>query len=380
MHEIADIDHREIERRKEMARRIWAYQRVDHIPIHVWIDDLGGHTLREVCQHGELQYAANVKAINRCLRALPDDYIPYARVWPGYITIGTMYGIAPHWSDDPNQAPGLAEHPINQMSQVYDLRMPNAKSDGLMPFNLRWLCYFSKHLPADVYLTGIDLGGPINTAKDLLETNLLYTAFNDSPDEMHHLLDQVTNLQIGCYQQVIRAVGGDINRLTGIDFDQVWAPEGRKGFVSDDVCASFGPDIFREFSMPYNNRIFQRFGGGRIHNCGPNPSVHLYLDHDPKIKGLNCAYRYSIADLEQLKEAFTGRGLIEFNFDMGETFDEIASGYEAIANALAPDVVAMPLLYLDETWSDSDITEVYMQLRGISERYAREMNWANETA
>lgn len=371
------IDHNKIEQCKETIRRIWNYKKVDHIPISVCFDDFSNYTLREQCENGELQVDVQIGNINRCLRALPDDYIPNIRIWPGYITLGTMFGLPVHWSDDPNQAPGLAGHPVTDMSMVYDLPMPDPMSDGLMPHNLRWLRYCTEHLPKDVYLTGIDLGGPMNTAKDLLDTNLLYTAFYDNSAALHHLLGKVTELQIRCYDAIIEAVR-DINRFTSFDFDPLWAPEGRKGFVSDDVCASFSPEMFREFSMPYNNRIYQKFGGGRLHNCGPNPSIDLYMDHEPEIGALNCSFRYSRCDLARIKEAFRGKGVVEFNFDFGETFDEIVNGYEEIANALAPDVVALPLLFLDHTWSDSALTDLYMTLRGVSERYAREIAWSKE--
>ncbi len=377
MKNISDIDHNEIEHRKETVRRTWEYKKVDHIPIGIWLDDMSRYSLREQCENGEIQFKVKVGCINKCLRNLPDDYIPYAMLWPGYMTIGTMFGIPVHWSDDPNQAPGLVEHPIKNMSQAYDIRMPDPKHDGLMPHNLKWLKYFSDHLPDDVYLTGIDLGGPINTIKDLLDTNLLYTAFYDSPEAFHYLLDKVTDLQIRCYDEIIKAVGG-INRLTCIDFDPFWAPEGEKGFVSDDVCATYGPEIFEEFSMPYNNRIFRKFGGGRLHNCGPNPSLHLYLDHDPEITGLNCAFRYTKDEAENIKRYFNGRGIVEFNFDNCESFSEIVSGYEELVNILAPDVIAIPLLFLDDSWSDSDLTDIYMELRNISERYAKEIKWKNE--
>lgn len=377
MKNIADIDHNEIERRKEIIRRVWEYKKVDHIPIGIWLDDFSKYSLREQCENGEIQFEVNIDCINRCLKNIPDDYIPYARVWPGYITIGTMFGIPIHWSDDPNQAPGLEIHPIKEMSQVYELKIPDPQNDGLMPHNLRWLRYCAGNLPEDVYLTGIDLGGPINTAKDILDTNLLYTAFYDSPKEFHYLLNMATELQIQCYDEIIKSVG-DINRLTCIDFDPFWAPEGKKGFVSDDVCASYGPDIFKEFSMPYNNKIYKKFGGGRIHNCGPNPSLHLYLNHDPEIKGLNCSYKYSRDDLWKMKDEFKGNGIVEFNVDFEESFDEIVNGYEEVADILSPDVIAIPLLFLDNTWSDSDLTDVYMSLRKISERYAREMIWKSE--
>lgn len=373
MGKLLEINHNEIEKRKENIRRVWDYKKVDHIPIGIWLDDTSRYTLKEQCLDGGVQLEVNIDCINRCLKTIPDDYIPYARLWPGYITIGTMFGMEVHWSDDQNQAPGFNKHLITDMSQVHDLKMPDATRDGLMPDNIKWLRHYSEVLPKDVYITGIDLGGPMNTAKDLLDTNLLYMAFYDSPDEFHKLLDMATELQLGCYEEIIKAVG-DINRLTCIDFDPFWAPEGRKGFVSDDVCASYSPSIFEEFSKPYNNRIFKKYGGGRIHNCGPHPSSHLYLGHDPEIKGLNCAFKYSKNDFPKFKEEFRGRGIIELNFD-NENFDEIVNGYEEAAQILAPDVIAVPLLFLNDTWSDEALTQVYHELRKISEKYASDINW-----
>lgn len=377
MRSLADIDHREIEHRKETMRRVWAYRRVDHIPIGVWLDDFSRYSLREQCENGLVQFEVNTNCIERCLRCLPDDYIPYARVWPGYMTLGTLFGIPLYWSDDPNQAPGLQFHPVTDMARVRDLPVPDPERDGLMPHNLRWLRYFRENLPPDVSLTGIDLGGPMNTVKDLLDTNLLYTAFYDSPEEYRLLLDKVTDLQLRCTEAIIRAAGG-MERLTCTDFDPLWAPEDGKGFVSDDVCASFGPDMFREFSLPYNNRIFRRFGGGRLHNCGPHPSLGLYREHTPGFKGVNCSFRYSRSELPVFKTHFRGRGLVELNFDCGESFEEIVRGYEAAADILTPDTVAIPLVFLNETWTDDALTELYLALRTVSERYAREMQWMGE--
>ncbi len=376
MEGIRDIQHEQIERRKERVRRTWRYQRVDHIPLNFFLDDFSAYSLREQCQSGEVQFEVNVRSIDRLLRLLPDDYIPAARVWPGYITIATMFGLQAHWSEDPNQAPGVADHPIRDMEQVYGLKLPDRHS-GLMSFNLRWLKFFADNLPGDVSLTGIDLGGPINTAKDLLDTNLLYTAFYDSPKAYHHLLDLAAKVQIRCYEDILAAVG-DINRLTCIDFAPAWAPEGHKGFVSDDVCASYSPEVFRTFSRPYNNKILQLWPGGRIHNCGPHPSIDLYLDHRPPLNGLNCSFRYTRAELPQIKRAFKGRGIVEFMFDNQETPAEIIQGYEQIADGLAPEVVGIPIVWLTDSWSDREIRELYHGLLDIAERYAREIHWQYE--
>jgi hypothetical protein len=373
---IKDVHHGQIEQRKERVRRVWHYHQVDHIPLNFFLDDFSTYTLREQCENGQAQFEVNVRSIDRLLRLLPDDYIPAARVWPGYITIATMFGLNAHWSDDPNQAPGVCGHLIQDMDQVYELDMPE-RSSGLMAFNLRWLRYFAEHLPRDVSLTGIDLGGPMNTAKDLLETNLLYTAFYDSPEAYHHFLELATEVQIRCYQDIVAAVG-DINRLTCIDFPPSWAPEGRKGFVSDDVCASFSPEVFRTFSRPYNNRILRNWPGGRIHNCGPHPSLELYLDHDPPLNGLNCSFRYTRAELPRIRKAFEGRGIVELMFDNEESPEEIIEGYQEIADSLAPEVVGIPIIWLTDGWGDEEIRALYHGLVDIAERYAREINWHPE--
>ncbi|MEW5817691.1 MAG: uroporphyrinogen decarboxylase family protein, partial [Spirochaetota bacterium] len=304
---------------------------------------------------------------------------PAARVWPGYITIATMFGIAPHWVDNPNKAPGVAEHVIHDMREVYTLKLPETGKDGFMPFNIKWLTFFSEKFPKDVSLTGLDLGGPLNTAKDLLDTNLLFTAFYDNPKDLHYLLNLVTEVQVNCYREILKAIG-DINRLTCIDFDPIWAPEGRKGFISDDVCSSLSPKIFREFSMPYNNRVFKLWKGGRIHNCGPHPSIDLYLHHDPEINGLNCSYKYTKDELLKVKSAFKGKGIIELMFDNCETYAEIIKGFEEAAHILVPDVVAIPMVWLNENHTNNDIKEIFHGLKKVGEAYAREMHWVRETA
>jgi len=53
--------------------------------------------------------------------------------------------------------------------------------DGMMPENLRRMRLFAENLPPDVSLTGVDIGGPLNNIKDLVDTNLLYTGFMTIP-------------------------------------------------------------------------------------------------------------------------------------------------------------------------------------------------------
>ncbi len=367
------IDHLEIERRKQLRRNLWDYKEVDHIPIVFWLTPSCGYSTREQYESTEIQFEINVEAIRRSLRVLPDDYIPFAFVTQGYMTLATMFGMEPFWGDNPDQTPGTKGHIIDNLEQVYSLPRPNMDA-GIMPENTRRLRYHAENLPPDVYITGIDCGGPLNTCKDLLDTNLLYTGFYDNPVAMHYLLSLVTDVQLDVYHTVVGAVG-DINRMTCIDFSPTWAPEKYKGFVSDDICATIKPDMFREFSLPYNSRLYEPWGSGLMHNCGPNPSKHLYLDHNPKLKGLNCSYRFSHAEFSEFRDIFAGWGIIEAMFDVGETPEQMLDQFRTMMETLAPDTVGIPLCIVDDTWSDSDITDLYWEMRDIGEEYAANLKW-----
>jgi hypothetical protein len=372
-----DIDRAELERRKDRFRRVWEYRPVDHVPIAFVLDGDGSHTLKELCQDGGLQLEANRRAIGRLLRLLPDDYIPVARFWPGYMTIASMFGMETHWSDDPAQPPGVRGKLVTDVSQIRSLVPPDPARAGLMLSNLAWLARFRDCLPPEVSMTGLDLGGPLNTAKDLFETDLLFTAMYDAPGELLLFLKLAAAVQIQALELSIDAAGGE-QRMSSIDFDPVWAPEGKKGFVSDDVCAGIAPAFFCMFSVPTNNRIFARWPGGRLHNCGPHPSVDLYLDHSPAINGLNCSFRHSRSDLPRIRSAFRGRGIVELMFDNGETAEQILGGFEEAVQALAPEVIAIPVPWVSQAWADDDIRALDSDLRRLSTRYAREMKWRQD--
>ncbi len=371
-----DIDHQRVERQKQMLRDLWAYRPVDHIPIMIWPGWSFGHSVREKIESAEIQFEVNVRTIEKSLQLIPDDYIPWAQVTLGYMTIATMFGMEPQWGSDPDQPPGTGGHIIDDMAQVHELAPPGPDA-GLLPENVRRLRYHAERLPDDVYLTGIDAGGPLNSCKDLLETNLLYTAFYDAPEEMHRLLNLVTETQLMVYREVVGAVGG-IERMTSIDFDPNWAPEGYKSFVSDDISATISPAIFETFSLPYNNRLFAPWGRGMLHNCGPNPCKKSYMKHTPRLKGLNLAYRYSHEDFPALRGLLAGDSLIHIMMDNEPTPEDMLDAFRHSMETLAPDVAAIPICFVDDTWADEDVTAFYWEMRRIGEAYAANMKWTDE--
>ena len=375
MNQTLSIDHHEIERRKELYRRVYDYRPVDHLPVFVWVQGPSrpGHTVRWELENGENQLEANLAWIERSLRLLPDDYIPVVRITQGYMTIATMFGCQVHWSEDPDQAPGIAGHPVKSLDQIKAVKRP-APDAGIMPENLRRMRLFAERLPPDVSLTGIDIGGPLNNLKDLLDTNLFYTAFYDDPQAVHGLLGLLTDVQLEAMQAVI-AAGGGVERFGSVDFDPLWHPRKYVGFVSDDVSATISPKTFQEFSLPYNDRLYAPWGSGGLHNCGPQPCREMFVRHKHPVKYLNCSYQYTRKDFPALRSVFAGWGLVEPMFDMGERPEAMLAGYREMMEALAPDTLAIPICLVDHTWSDDDIRGLYHDMRKISEEYARAIRW-----
>jgi hypothetical protein len=133
--------------------------------------------------------------------------------------------------------------------------------------------------------------------------------------------------------------------------------------------------MFDLFSKPYNNRIFARWPGGLLHNCGPHPAADRYLEHIPPINGINCSFRYTLDSLPALRKAFAGRGLIQVMFDNGETAKAMVTGFRYLMEELAPEVIALPMPQVDDSWSDAEITDLYYAMREVAIEYAANMRW-----
>jgi hypothetical protein len=133
--------------------------------------------------------------------------------------------------------------------------------------------------------------------------------------------------------------------------------------------------LYRAPCRPYNNRLFEPGGSGLLHNCGPHPSKPVYLDHDPKLKGLSLSYKYSQQEFPELREIFAGWGILHVLLDNESTPQAMLAAFRHMAETLAPDVVGIPVCFVDDTWQDADVTALYWEMRKISDQYATNMRW-----
>lgn len=370
-----DIPIKEIERRKQVIRDVWEYKKVDHIPVMLSINSNPyGYTLHEELLSKEKQLQLRLASVKRTLELVPDDYIPTMFANVGCVAIENAYGMNMHYGDSPDQMPSVKGPLLDDIGDIYELKHINPDKDGILPEFLERVRYFVGQTNFMIPVTCLDMNGPMAIAMDILGSEAFLLGMYTNPEEIKFLLNFIIDDIITITDACIHAAGG-IENMTCTDFVWEWFPEGRKGHVSDDICAMYSPHMFKEFAIPVNNRIFQKYGPGMLHNCGPNPCMEHYLGHYPGIGGADLNFQYSRADLPKFKEVFSRKGILYLGMNFSSEEQTIAD-YQYIIKSLSPDVIAIPSVIIDETCIKSgkcNVKRLYETLRLMSIDYSKQV-------
>lgn len=200
----------------------------------------------------------------RHLAAVDDDTVPYFMPWFGTGVLASAFGCPVKEATGRGDDPGVCGPAVASVGELAKLKAPDPERDGLMPRVLQFIEYAREHSDLPVGLT--DMNSPLSTAAQICGYDKLFTWMYDEPRAVHELLDLVTTSFIE-WTRLQKARAGDAldssNGLQG-----VWSPKGVGVWVSDDDLVSIGPDLYEEFVVPINSRIFEAFGGGHLHFCG----------------------------------------------------------------------------------------------------------------
>lgn len=383
-----EIPTQEIERRKQVIRDIWNYKldNIDHIPVQlIPVPNSKGYTLEEMYTDKRKQLEVQVEKIKAGLELMPDDYIPTLKPDVGYVVTQSIFGMKPTYSADGNQPPYVKKEPpiIKRIDDIYNLKMPDPYQDGLMPQGLERIKYLMEQTGYQFPCSLLDLGGPVDIAYELMETELFFTIMYDAPEALHYLLDFLTRLSITLRDACIQAAGG-IENVTTTEWDEKWSPEGKKGYVSCDLAAIYSPQFFEKFTIPSNNKIFEKYGGGLLHNCGPHPAVDHYLKHKPGICGITCDFwDLDEKTLKKIKTLFDHKAILYVEMRITDSLDSVARDYRYLMEALVPNVIAIPWMWIGPSPSlyssppyvdvKRDTPVIYNQLLKVAREYADRM-------
>ncbi|NQU44574.1 hypothetical protein HQ520_14885 [bacterium] len=125
-----------------------------------------------------------------------------------------------------------------------------------------------------------DHQSPYGVATKLIGNEPLMMAMFETPELVHELMTRVTDAIAELVHAIIRWAGSrDL-----VAFCPPLPFPGGGLVLYDDYISVITPDLHSEFCLPYNQRLYDEFGGGHFHTCGPY--FPRYLDAALLHKGL----------------------------------------------------------------------------------------------
>ena len=258
------------------------------------------------------------EGIERHMQNYDDAYIPFLMPWYGTGVLGSGFGVEINFRDYMDPAVDLP--PLSRVEQLKDLKSPQPESDGLMPRVLSTIRTMRETTDLPVGVT--DCQGPLTTALQIVGYDKMIYWMYDHPSAIHDLMQQVTDALID-WVRVQKEIAGqdaeDDAYVLGIKI-----PSGYGGvWISDDDNVIFGPDLYREFVVPYNGQVLKAFGGGAIHYCGTaTQHIKNYLETD----GLCAIHNLNLDNLDEaakMRRALAEKNIVymtaDFNVEDGYT-------------------------------------------------------------
>jgi len=231
--------------------------------------------------------------IRRHQACFQDDYIPLLFPWYGTVVVPSAIGsrVLFQRGMDPAVEGRVLEHP----DDIRKLRPPDPLTDGLMPRVLETIGYFRRHSDLPVMFT--DAQGPLNIALTLCGVENFFVWVYENPELAHELMDFSTDVLINWIRLQKQYAGQPAT--SGAFPHSILLPEGFGGVcISDDDCGLVSPQMYREFVVPYNSRVFQAFGGGTLHFCG---SAEHQIENFLETEGLTAINCFCMGDFRQIR-------------------------------------------------------------------------------
>ncbi len=327
----------------------------------------GPFSVRQRLQDPQRFLEAQLQEITGQLK-FKGDFVPALCPTLGVVAIPSAFGCEVAWWENDFPAvrplPGLGENP----QAVYELLPPSATSGELgriLEHTRRFIEKTGGCFP--VRLT--DIQGPLDSAALIMGHTHFLAALRSHPDEVHRLLQLVTDLTIGfvhAQRELVLRLGAEFVP----SLFQPWLPDGWGISVSNDECVMMSADLHDEFSLPYLNRIADAFGGVYLHSCGNWLHQIPSLEKIRSLRGLE--FGASETPFEPVWEHFGEKTVIACRIGLHRVikFRSMADFVQRIVHRASgcrglfihADITNG---LIDDSWPETDLEEIY-QIAGIN--------------
>ena len=224
------------------------------------------HLPREMCLDGKKAAECFIDSIQYQFDTFPDcDFLPAMRYdYLGQGLLPSMYGA--------KQVMDEFVAPFTEGRIFKDIYEAEALNNDFEIGDTEWGKKLKEHLEifidatnAEIPVCVADYQSPYGIATKLLPNEELMVAMYDEPELFHKLMDTVTDGIIKLIDTMAKWAGPELfaynmyNPIPGLPSLSMW----------DDYISVVTPALHQELCVPYNRKLFERYGQGHLHTCGP---------------------------------------------------------------------------------------------------------------
>lgn len=197
---------------------------------------------------------------------------------------------------------------IEQIPALLDAGVPSLTNGfGQQVFDFGELCAETfAHYPlvnkyVEVYHP--DVQGPLDIAELLLGSEMFYAMYDD-PELVHGLLELITETYIAFMEKWFSLIPSQN------DIHCHWTFLRHKGqiLLRNDSAMNLSPDLYKEFSVPYDSRLLKHFDGGVMHFCGRGDHYIEALCSIPGLTGIQMSQPH-LNDMEIIYKHTVDKGI-----------------------------------------------------------------------
>lgn len=165
-----------------------------------------------------------------------------------------------------------------------------------------------------------DTQGPLDMCEMIWGCDMFYEMY-DEPELVHEFLNLLTDTFI--------AVSDKWHEIFHIKTDMSTHWRGffhRGGIVlRSDSAMNVSADMYEEFSMPYDKKLLERYGGGVIHFCGRGDHYIDKIPLLPNVYGINMS-QPECNDMEIIYKNTVDKGIKLLSFDASQAKKDLSRG------------------------------------------------------
>jgi hypothetical protein len=198
---------------------------------------------------------------------------------------------------DPWIKPLIREENIED---VHQLKIPDPVTNPVFQKAWKRIEYLQSHSSMPLRL--VNVPSPLVTASLIWEYTSFIEATMAYPDEVHVLMEKVTEATILYIKEQLKRITNRYNMG-----HEIWyIPRDVGVRVSDDTAALLSPKLYREFGVKYNGMISQAIGGIIVHSCGDVHNVVGAMMEIPGLRGLDFTIP-QVPNWEVIRDAAAGK-------------------------------------------------------------------------